>query len=164
MSQNPQLTRKLDSVEGLKELFGGGLFGKRAKKNHALFSRASAKGVARATVLATRDYGDDNVYHAVVFSTGQTPLAEAQLAGLRRQAEGIADELRTHGYFYYDTPTVWDGDGKIWISKKPLFRDLGAPAEGLYVFPLQESATATTPTDVAWAVIDGKLHIVVPAQ
>ncbi|MFF1644538.1 hypothetical protein [Streptomyces sp. NPDC058240] len=164
MSQNPQLTGKLDSVEGLKELFGGGLFGKRAKKNHALFSGATAKGVARATVLATRDYGDDNVYHVVAFCTGQDAIADARIAELRQRAEGIADELRTHGYFYYDTPTVWDGDGKIWISKKPLFRDLGAPTEGLYVFPLQESATASAPTDVAWAVVDGKLHIVVVAK
>ncbi|MFF9352773.1 hypothetical protein [Streptomyces sp. NPDC014734] len=164
MSQNPQLTAKLASVDGLKELFGGGLFGKRAKKNHALFSGAASKGVARATVLATRDYGDDNVYHVVAFSTGRDPIDGARLAALRQRAEGVADELRTHGYFYYDTPTVWDGDGKIWISEKPLFRDLGAPAEGLYVFPLQESATASAPTDVAWAVVDGKLHIVVPAQ
>ncbi|MFB6814524.1 hypothetical protein ACFCV8_08255 [Streptomyces sp. NPDC056347] len=163
MSQNVQLTAKLDSVDGLKELFGGGLFGKRAKKNHALFSQAAVKGVARATVLATRDYGDDDVYHVVAFSTGPDAVAEDRLAGLRRRAEELADELRSHGYFYYDSPTVWDGDGKLWISKKPLFRDLSAPAEGLYVFPLQESATASAPTDVAWAVVDGKFHIVVPS-
>ncbi|MDH6125497.1 hypothetical protein [Kitasatospora sp. GP82] len=161
MSQNPGLTSKLDSVEGLKELLGGGLFGRRAKKNHDLFSRASTKGVARASVLATRDYGDSNVYHVVAFSTGPDAIPEARLAGLREQAESIADELRTHGYFYYDTPTVWDGDDRIWISKKPLFRDLSVPTEGVYVFPLQESGTAGTPSDVSWAVVDGKLHIAV---
>ncbi|PZT72788.1 MULTISPECIES: hypothetical protein [unclassified Streptomyces] len=164
MSQNPQLASKLDSVEGLKELFGGGMFGKRAKKNHALLARASEKGVARATVLATRDYGDGNIYHVVAFSILQDAPASARLDAIRRQAENMADELRSHGYFYYGTPVVWDGDGKTWISEKSLFRDLSVPGEGLYVFPLQESATASAPTDVAWAMIDGKLHIVVPGR
>jgi hypothetical protein len=164
MSQDPELTAMLNTVRGLKQLLGGGFLGLRARRNHAVFTRAREKGVTPATVLATRDFGDDGIYHVVAFSTGTSGIDPGRLAQIRHLAEGFADELRAHGYPYYDTPTVWDGDGTLWISRKSLIRDLSVPAEDLYVFPLQQGSVgpAGVPKHVAWAMVDGKLHIVVP--
>lgn len=159
MTQNPTLTARLDSVEGNKKLFGGGLFGGRAKKAHALYARADRKGVAPAVVLAKRDYGDDNIYYALAFSTGDAIPAD-QVTELSNAAESIADDLRNHGYLY-ETPVPWDGGGKIWIKDRPEFRNLSRPDSGTYVIPLQLLSGEAAPKHIAWGIVDDSLHVAV---
>ncbi|WP_394941036.1 hypothetical protein [Psychromicrobium sp. YIM B11713] len=157
MPQNPALTAQLDTVEGNKTLFGGGLFGGRAKKAQALFAQATSKGVAPAALLAERDYGDNNLYYALAFSTGED-IDLPTLEKLRGEAEAIADGLRDHGYLY-DVPVAWDGGGKIWIKDRPAFRNLSDPSRGIYVIPLQLLAGESWPRHIAWGIVGGGLQV-----
>lgn len=159
MTTCADIAAKLDDFAYQKSNFGGFLMNKRAKTSHALWTGSTDKGVTELTILATRDYGDDNVYDVAAFTLdGLVPPAIAQ--ELAPQAEHLADaaNLREHGYLY-DSLEPWDGGGKVWISKKPEFRNLSRPADGVYVVPIQRLATAGAPHWLAWVRKDGQLYI-----
>lgn len=161
MTTRASIAAKLDDFAFQKVNFGGFLMNKRAKNSHALWTRASEKGVTELTILASRDFGEGNVYDVAAFTLdGNVP--EHLLSELRTEADRLADRinLREHGYVY-TCLEPWDGGGSIWISKKPEFRALSRPDEGVYVIPIQRLSGLGEPRWLAWARDDGKLNIAI---
>lgn len=161
MTSRTEIAQKLEDFSYQKKKFGGFLMNKRAKASHAMWTSATRKGVTELTLLATRDYGDDNVYDVAAFTLDGT-VPDGAIARLAPVAEQLADELnlREHGYTY-DSLVPWDGDGKVWISKKPEFRNLSDPAQGVFVIPIQRLAGEGTPHWLAWAETDSGLNIAI---
>jgi len=161
MTSRAEIAAKLDDFAFQKANFGGFLMNKRAKNSHALWTRNSDKGVTELALVATRDYGDDNIYDVAAFTLDGT-VPEDVLAELRPQAEALSDSanLREHGYTYSDL-SPWDGGGTTWISKKPQFRDLGRPDRGVFVIPIQRLAGEDRPRWLAWVRENGQLHIAI---
>ncbi|KQR38575.1 hypothetical protein [Microbacterium sp. Leaf159] len=161
MTSRTEIAAKLDDFAFQKINFGGFLMNKRAKNSHALWTRSSDKGVTELAILATRDYGDGNVYDVAAFTTDGTVPSDV-IADIAPQAEALADaiNLREHGYVY-SSLEPWDGGGTIWISKKPQFRALGRPDEGIHVIPIQRLSGINEPRWLAWARENGQLHIAI---
>lgn len=149
MTTRAEIAAKLDDFAYQKANFGGFLMNKRAKNSHALWTGNRDKGVTELSILATRDYGDNNIYDVAAFTLDGTVPPEV-LAELKSQAEALADRinLREHGYVY-SCLEPWDGGGTIWISKKPEFRALSQPEHGIYVIPIQR-LSADEPRWLAW--------------
>ncbi|MCK2036596.1 hypothetical protein KZC51_10655 [Microbacterium sp. SSW1-49] len=149
MTTRAEIAAKLDDFAYQKANFGGFLMNKRAKNSHALWTGNRDKGVTELSLLATRDYGDNNIYDVAAFTLDGTVPSEA-LAELSSQAEALADRinLREHGYVY-TCLEPWDGGGTIWISKKPEFRALSRPEQGIYVIPIQR-LSGDEPRWLAW--------------
>lgn len=161
MTSRAEIAAKLDDLAYQKANFGGFLMNKRAKASHALWTRNADKGVTELAIVATRDYGDGNVYDVAAFTLdGLVP--QQTLAEIAPQAEHLADaaNLRAHGYVY-DSFEPWDGGGRIWISKKPEFRNLSRPEQGVFVIPIQRLAGMGEPHWLAWVREDGQLHIAI---
>jgi len=161
MPTRAEIAAKLDDFSFQKVNFGGFLMNKRAKNSHALWTRTSDKGVTELTLLATRDYGEGNVYDVAAFTLDGTVPAEI-LSELRSQADALADRinLRVHGYVY-TCLEPWDGGGTIWISKKPEFRALSRPEDGVYVIPIQRLNAMNEPRWLAWACEGDQLNIAI---
>ncbi|MGF6821303.1 hypothetical protein M2317_000189 [Microbacterium sp. ZKA21] len=161
MTSRAQIAANLDDFAFQKKNFGGFLMNKRAKNSHALWTRNSDKGVTELALIATRDYGDDNIYDVAAFTLDGT-VPDAVLAELRPLAEALSDSanLREHGYTYSDL-SPWDGGGTTWISKRPEFRALGRPEQGVYVIPIQRLAGEEQPRWLAWVRENGQLHIAI---
>ncbi|MEW2460757.1 hypothetical protein [Microbacterium sp. K41] len=161
MTTRAEIAAKLDDFAFQKVNFGGFLMNKRAKNSHALWMRASDKGVTELTLLTSRDYGEGNVYDVAAFTLDGT-VPEQTLAELRPQADRLADSinLREHGYVY-TCLEPWDGGGAIWISKKPEFRALSRAQEGVYVVPIQRLSGLGEPRWLAWVREGGQLHIAI---
>lgn len=161
MTTRAEIAAKLDDFAYQKANFGGFLMNKRAKNSHALWKGNSDKGVTELTLLATRDYGEGNVYDVAAFTLAGTVAAET-VRELVPQAEALADSanLREHGYLYSDLEP-WDGGGKLWISKKPQFRELSREAEGVYVIPIQRLAGKDAPRWLAWVRQEGQLFVAI---
>ncbi|WP_243225229.1 hypothetical protein [Microbacterium sp. CIAB417] len=161
MTSRAEIAAKLDDFAFQKVNFGGFLMNKRAKESHALWTGSSDKGVTELALVATRDYGDDNVYDVAAFTLDGT-VPEDVLAELRPRAEALADSanLREHGYVYSNLEP-WDGGGKIWISKKPQFRALSRPEQGVYVIPIQRLSGLGEPRWLAWVREAGQLYIAI---
>lgn len=164
MTTRDEIAAKLDDFAYQKKNFGGFLMNKRAKTSHALWTSATEKGVTELTVLATRDYGDDNVYDVAAF-TLQGPVPADVVAELAPKAEQLADavNLRAHGYVY-SSLGPWDGGSTIWIKDHPAFRDLSRPDLGVYVIPIQRLAASGVPQWLAWAKANGSLNIAIVYQ
>ncbi|MEI3845477.1 MULTISPECIES: hypothetical protein [unclassified Microbacterium] len=161
MTTRSEIAAKLDDFAFQKMNFGGFLMNKRAKASHALWTRAADKGVTELALLATRDYGDGNVYDVAAFvPDGDVPAALAQ--ELSAEAEHLADavNLREHGYVY-TALEPWDGGGTIWIAKKPEFRALSRLGQGVHVIPIQRLSGLGEPRWLAWAREGGQLHIAI---
>ena len=161
MTTRAEIAAKLDDFSFQKMNFGGFLMNKRAKNSHALWTRASDKGVTELTLLATRDYGEGNVYDVAAFTLdGKVP--EEIISELKQQAEALKDRvnLRAHGYVY-TCLEPWDGGGTIWISKKPEFRALSRPEQGVYVIPIQRLTSTGEPRWLAWAREGDQLNIAI---
>ncbi len=161
MTSRAQIAAKLDDFAFQKVNFGGFLMNKRAKTSHALWSRSTDKGVTELALLATRDYGDGNVYDVAAFTPDGTVAADV-LAELAPKAEALADRvnLREHGYVYTSLEP-WDGGGTIWISKKPEFRALSRIEDGVFVIPIQRLAGLGEPRWLAWTREAGQLSIAI---
>ncbi|PRB19009.1 hypothetical protein [Microbacterium sp. MYb62] len=161
MTTRTEIAAKLDDFAFQKVNFGGFLMNKRAKLSHAMWTRASEKGVTELTILATRDFGEGNVYDVAAFTLDGTVPAEV-VAELRTEAESLADRinLREHGYVYTFLEP-WDGGGSIWISKKPEFRALSRVDQGVYVIPIQRLTGPGEPRWLAWAHDGGHLNIAI---
>lgn len=161
MTTRAEIAAKLDDFAFQKVNFGGFLMNKRAKNSHALWTRTSDRGVTELTILTSRDYGEGNVYDVAAFTLDGT-VPEQTAAELRPQAEHLADSinLREHGYVYTSLEP-WDGGGTIWISKKPEFRALSRPEEGVYVIPIQRMSGLGDPRWLAWARENGQLNIAI---
>lgn len=159
MTTRAEITAKLDDFAFQKVNFGGFLMNKRAKNSHALWTRNSDKDVTELSILATRDYGDNNVYDVAAFTLDGSVPAEV-LAELAPQAEALADRinLREHGYVY-SWLEPWDGGGSIWISKKPEFRALSRLDQGIYVIPIQR--LYGEPRWLSWVRESGQLNIAI---
>ncbi|MDR2996678.1 MAG: hypothetical protein LBU78_01000 [Microbacterium sp.] len=161
MTSRAEITAKLDDFAFQKVNFGGFLMNKRAKNSHAMWTRNADKGVTELALLATRDYGDGNVYDVAAFTLdGTVPLDI--LSELKPQAEELADRinLREHGYVYTSLEP-WDGGGTIWISKKPEFRELSRAADGVHVIPIQRLSGLGDPRWLAWVRESGQLNIAI---
>lgn len=160
MTTRAEIAAKLDDFAYQKQNFGGFLMGKRAKTSFARWTGNSEKGVTEVALLATRDYGEGNVYDVAAFTLDGTVPAEI-VRDLAPQAERLADaaNLRAHGYVYDSLTTPWDGGGDVWISKKPAFRDLSVPEKGVYVTAVQRIAGAEDPRWLAWVREGGQLYI-----
>jgi hypothetical protein len=161
MTSRAEIAAKLDDFAFQKKNFGGFLMNKRAKTSHALWTRNSDRGVTELSILTTRDYGEGNVYDVAAFTLDGSVPAEV-LAQLRPQAEALADSanLREHGYVYTSLEP-WDGGGRIWISKKPEFRALSRPDQGVHVIPIQRLNGSIEPRWLAWARENGELNIAI---
>ncbi|WAA67721.1 hypothetical protein [Microbacterium oxydans] len=161
MTSRAEIAAKLDDFAFQKVNFGGFLMNKRAKNSHALWTRSSDKGVTELTILTTRDFGEGNVYDVAAFTVDGTVPADA-VEELRREAESLADRinLRAHGYVY-TCLEPWDGGGTIWISKKPEFRALSRPEQGIHVIPIQRLTSTGEPRWLAWARDSGQLNIAI---
>jgi hypothetical protein len=159
MTTRAEIAAKLDDFAYQKRNFGGFLMNKRAKNSYALWTRNSVKGVTELTLLATRDYGDSNVYDVAAFTLDGTVPAEI-VQQLAPQAERLADaaNLRAHGVMYTDLEP-WDGGGTLWFSKKPEFRALSRAEDGVYVIPIQRLAGASEPRWLAWVRESSQLYI-----
>jgi hypothetical protein len=160
MTTRAEIAAKLDDFAYQKANFGGFLMNKRAKSSHALWTGNRDKGVTELSILATRDYGDNNIYDVAAFTLDGTVPREV-LAELMSQAEALADRinLREHGYVY-SWLEPWDGGGTIWISKKPEFRALSRPEQGIYVIPIQR-LSGDEPHWLAWVRERGQLDIAI---
>jgi hypothetical protein len=161
MTTRAEIASKLDDFAFQKVNFGGFLMNKRAKNSHALWTRTADKGVTELTILATRDFGEGNVYDVAAFTLDGTVPSEI-VAELRQQAESLTDRinLREHGYVY-TCLEPWDGGNSIWISKKPEFRALSRPEQGIYVVPIQRLTGTNEPHWLAWARESGQLNIAI---
>ena len=161
MTTRAEIATKLDDFAFQKVNFGGFLMNKRAKTSHALWTGSSEKGVTELSLLATRDYGDGNVYDVAAFTTEGSVPSDV-LAELKPLAEDLADRanLRAHGYVYTSLEP-WDGGGTIWISKKPEFRDLSRLDAGVHVIPIQRLSGLGEPRWLAWVREAGTLHIAI---
>lgn len=161
MTSRAEIAARLDDFAFQKVNFGGFLMNKRAKNSHALWTRNSDKGVTELALLATRDYGDGNVYDVAAFTLDGSVPAEV-LSEVKPQAEALADSanLRAHGYVYTSLEP-WDGGGTIWISKKPEFRALSRESDGVYVIPIQRLAGLGEPRWLAWVRENGTLNIAI---
>jgi len=161
MTTRAEIAAKLDDFAFQKNNFGGFLMNKRAKNSHALWTRNTDKGVTELTLLATRDYGDGNVYDVAAFDPNGTVPAEV-IRDLAPKAEALSDaiNLREHGYVYTHLEP-WDGGGTIWISKKPEFRELSRVEDGVYVIPIQRLIGTQEPRWLAWVRENGQLFIAI---
>lgn len=161
MTTRAEIAAKLDDFSFQKVNFGGFLMNKRAKNSHALWTRTSDKGVTELALLTTRDYGEGNVYDVAAFTLDGTVPADI-LSELRQQADALADRvnLRAHGYVY-TCLEPWDGGDAIWISKKPEFRALSRPEQGIYVVPIQRLTSTGVPRWLAWVRDAGQLNIAI---
>ena len=159
MTTREELALRLDDLAYQKKNFGGFMMNKQAKASHALWMSASDKGVAELSVLATRDYGDGNVYDVAAFTLNGTVPGEVA-AELAPAAERLADSanLRAHGYTY-SSMVPWDGGEKIWIKDKPAFRNLSRLDVGVYVIPIQRLIGDNEPHWLAWTRTNGDLAI-----
>lgn len=157
MIQN--LAQYLDTLDGVKTLVGGGLFGGRAKKAFTVWSQAQPKGVSRAYVLAGYNF-DDNPYEVKAFSVHGT-IDQHTFAELSRQAHAVCQQhnLRAAGYLYNGADR-WE-DPVDWVRKNAApFRALSRPHTGIYVFAHQLLGTELgTSNHVAWGFVGGVLHI-----
>lgn len=161
MTTRAEIAAKLDDFAYQKANFGGFLMNKRAKASHALWTRSTDKGVTELTVLATRDYGEGNVYDVAAFTLdGMVPSDIAQEIAPRAEALSDAINLREHGYIYANLEP-WDGGGTLWIAKKPQFRELSRTADGVYVVPIQRVSGHGAPRWLAWVREGGQLHIAI---
>ncbi|WP_282847032.1 hypothetical protein [Microbacterium oxydans] len=161
MTTRAEIAAKLDDFSYQKLNFGGFLMNKRAKNSHALWTRAADKGVTELALLATRDFGEGNVYDVAAF-TLEGAIPTEVLDELKQQAEALVDRvnLRAHGYVY-TCLEPWDGGGTIWISKKPEFRELSRLDQGIHVVPIQRLTGPGEPRWLAWAREGGQLNIAI---
>lgn len=154
------LTALLDTVEGCARLFGKGLFGnRRAKKFATAFAGASSKGIAQAYTLTRRRIGSID-YEIKAFSPSGAVRQET-IAKLRASADAVPDDIiHTENYPFDDLTPLRGGDGH-WLRTANVVRGLSLPDEGVFVFDLGLLAGDGDASQLAWAIIDQELCVVV---
>ena len=131
------------------------------RSDQALVIFSGGQDSTTCLAQAVRDYGEGNVYDVAAFTLdGKVP--EEIISELKQQAEALTDRvnLRAHGYVY-TCLEPWDGGGTIWISKKPEFRALSRPEQGVYVIPIQRLTSTGEPRWLAWAREGDQLNIAI---
>lgn len=165
MTTRDEIFAKLDDFTYQKKNFGGFLMNKEAKRSHAMWTAATDKGVTELTLLATRDYGNNNVYDVAAFTLhGDVPDEVA--AELAPKAEYLADaaNLRAYGYMY-SWLVPWDGGARGQLKNYPTFRDLSLPDQGVYVIAIVRDPTNhEDPRWLAWVRENGTLNIAAVTQ
>lgn len=144
MTTTDELVARFTDPAGFKKYIGF-LGGKLAKKAHAVYSGAEAKGAAQSYTLDTRDHEGTGYYIKAISTTGD--ISEATLSELTRAAQLLP--LGTVRYEGMMAPTIPDAVGST--DDAADVHALSRPAEGVIVYPVTVMSKKQTVDFALWA-------------